>query len=93
MVEGGATIVKVKLALVNEPPVSLPPAETVKLVVPTGVAAVVVIVSVVVLVVPEPEKVAGVKLAATPAGALPPGQLIDQLPEQLPLLLFNVMFV
>jgi hypothetical protein len=55
-------------------PVSLPPADTVKLVDPTGVAPVVVIVNVVVIDVPEPVKPGGVNDADAPAGAL---QLIE----------------
>src|SRR5581483_3920296 len=83
----------VKDPLVTEPPVSAPPAETVKLRVPAGVAADVVIVNVVVFVVPEPLNVAGENVAFVPFGAGPPIHVIDQLPEQLPFDLVRVMLV
>jgi hypothetical protein len=93
IVVGGATNANVKLLLLMEPPVSEPPAVTVKLRAPTGVADVVVIVSVVVFVAPEPVNVAGENVVVTPVGALPPFQLMVQLPLQFPWDLVSVIFV
>src|SRR5262245_1677784 len=91
VVEGALFRINVKSELVTDGPVSDPPAVTVKFFVPPGVRpAVVVIVSVVVLLVPEPLNVSGEKEALVPAG-VPPIQLIDQLPEQFPLLFVRVI--
>jgi len=77
--------------LVTEPPVSFPPAVTVKLRTPTGVAAEVVIVRVVVFDVPDPVKVVGEKVATVPVGAPPPTQSIVQLPVHWPFDFVSVM--